>query len=49
MFRTQTGFVRPLIYVPVTTGCLPGRGETVISMDGFSWANADRRDLMNAL
>lgn len=40
IFRTQMAFSRPLMYWPLMTGCLCGRGETVISMLGFSAANA---------
>lgn len=31
------------------TGCFRGRGETVISIDGFAFANFDRSDLRKAL
>lgn len=40
MFLTQMAFSRPLMYVPLMTGCLFGRGETVISTWGFARAKA---------
>lgn len=49
MLRTQTAFSRPLMYVPLMTGCLRGRGETVISTDGFWAAKAGRVCVRKAL
>jgi hypothetical protein len=39
-FLTQIAFSRPLMKVPLMTGCLLGRGETVISMLGLAAAKA---------
>lgn len=42
IFRTQTAFSRPFMYDPLITGCLPGRGEIVISIPGFAAAKVGR-------
>jgi hypothetical protein len=38
-FLTHIDFSRPLIYVPLITGCFRGRGETVISIWECAAAN----------